>query len=101
MQHNSAFDPVCVTAAAYGAEARHSLDRLGLREMLLLEPEPRNTAPALCAAALTAVRTDPRAVIVDVPADHVIEDDAAFVASIARAVVPPDLTTNWASILLP
>ena len=41
-------DPICVTAAAYGAEVRQSLDRLGLRGRLLLEPEPRNTAPALC-----------------------------------------------------
>ncbi len=90
-------DPICVTAAAYGAEVRQSLDRLGLRGRLLLEPEPRNTAPALCAAALVAMRTDPKAVIVALPADHVIEDGGAFAASIAHAVAAAE--GGWLTIL--
>jgi mannose-1-phosphate guanylyltransferase / mannose-6-phosphate isomerase len=90
-------DPICVTAAAYGAEVRQSLDRLGLRGRLLTEPEPRNTAPALCAAALVAMRADANAVVVALPADHVIEDGEAFVASIARAVAAAE--KNWLAIL--
>ena len=90
-------DPICVTAAAYGAEVRQSLDRLGLRGRLLLEPEPRNTAPALCAAALVAMRTDANAIIVALPADHVIEDGEAFAASIARAVAAAE--KDWLTIL--
>lgn len=90
-------DPICVTAAAYGAEVRASLDRLGLRGTLLVEPEPRNTAPALCAAALVAMRSDPNAVIVALPADHVIEDGEAFPAAIAQAVAAAE--KNWLAIL--
>ena len=90
-------EPICVTAAAYGSEVRHSLDRLGLRGRLLLEPEPRNTAPALCAAALVAKRADPQAIIVALPADHVIEDGGAFAASIARAIAAAD--RGWLTIL--
>ncbi len=92
-----ASDPICVTAATYGAEVRQSLDRLGLRGRLLVEPEPRNTAPALCAAALVAIRTDANAVIVALPADHVIEDGEAVAASIAQAVAAAE--KNWLVIL--
>jgi mannose-1-phosphate guanylyltransferase/mannose-6-phosphate isomerase len=90
-------DPICVTAAAYGAEVRQSLDRLGLRGRLLLEPEPRNTAPALCAAALVAMRIDADAVIVALPADHVIEDGDSFTAAIARAVAAAE--KSWLTVL--
>ena len=90
-------DPICVTATAYGAEVRQSLDRLGLRGRLLIEPEARNTAPALCAAALVAMRTDANAVIAALPADHVIEDGKAFTASIALAVAAAE--KNWLAIL--
>jgi mannose-1-phosphate guanylyltransferase/mannose-6-phosphate isomerase len=90
-------DPICVAAVAYGAEVRQSLDRLGLRGRLLVELEPRNTAPALCAAALVAMRTDPKAIIVALPADHVIEDGEIFAASIARAVAAAE--KSWLAIL--
>ena len=56
-----------------------------MRGQVLLEPCARGTAPALCAAALVALRTDPEAIIVALPADHVIEDDTAFATSIDRA----------------
>jgi mannose-1-phosphate guanylyltransferase/mannose-6-phosphate isomerase len=42
---------------------------------ILLEPEGRNTAPALTLAALTC---DPDDVLLVMPADHVIKDGAAF-----------------------
>lgn len=92
-----AIDPICVTAAAYGAAVRQSLERLRLRGRLLLEPEPRNTAPALCAAALVAMRTDPGAIIVALPADHVIEDGEAFAESIAHAVAAAEI--GWLTVL--
>lgn len=92
-----ASDPICVTAAAYGAEVRQSLDRLELRGKVVLEPEPRNTAAALCAAALVAMQIDVNAVIVVLPADHVIEDGIAFGSSIAEAVAAAD--KEWLTIL--
>jgi mannose-1-phosphate guanylyltransferase / mannose-6-phosphate isomerase len=39
---------------------------------LILEPMPRNTAPALAAAALLQVERDPDALMLVLPADHVI-----------------------------
>ncbi len=51
-------------------------------EVILLEPEGRNTAPALTLAALYLVESDPDALMVVMPADHVIPEQASF----ARAV---------------
>lgn len=92
-----ASNPICVTAAAYGAEVRQTLDRLGLKGTVLLEPEPRNTAPALCAAALVAIQSNPEAVVVALPADHVLEEGGAFAASIARAVAAAE--RGWLTVL--
>lgn len=54
---------------------------------ILAEPEGRNTAPAIAAGALEALarhRGDP--VLVVLPADHVIRNDARFAAAVRHAV---------------
>ncbi|MFP5505600.1 MAG: mannose-1-phosphate guanylyltransferase/mannose-6-phosphate isomerase [Gammaproteobacteria bacterium] len=53
---------------------------------ILLEPEGRNTAPALTIAALYLLEKDPDAVMVVMPADHVIPDKAVFTAAVAQGV---------------
>ena len=53
---------------------------------ILLEPEGRNTAPALTIAALYLIEKDPEAVMVAMPADHVIPDKHIFQAAVARGV---------------
>ncbi len=53
---------------------------------ILLEPAGRNTAPALTLAALALARKDPDALMLAMPADHVIEDINAFHAAVAEAV---------------
>ena len=57
------------------------VDPLGI----LLEPVGRNTAPAVAAAAHYLAAIDPQAVMLVLPADHVIEDVDAFYAAIQRA----------------
>lgn len=52
---------------------------------LLLEPCGRNTAPALTLAALLARAEGKDPVLVIMPADHVIQDEAAFRAAVAVA----------------
>ena len=52
---------------------------------ILLEPAGRNTAPAVAAAAAFLLALDPDAVMLVLPADHVIKDGPAFTAAIARA----------------
>lgn len=52
---------------------------------ILLEPVGRNTAPAVAAAANYLLRIDPDAVMLVLPADHVIADVAAFKRAIGVA----------------
>jgi len=53
---------------------------------ILIEPEGRNTAPAVLAAAMHAMAGDPDAILLVAPSDHVVPDMAAFHAAIARGV---------------
>ncbi len=53
---------------------------------ILIEPEPRNTAPAILAAAMHAYDTDPGAVLLVAPSDHVVPDAAAFQAAVAQGL---------------
>src|SRR5450755_1995173 len=55
-------------------------------ETVLLEPVGRNTAPALTLAALQATRDAADPILVVTPADHAIENDAAFTTALRRAV---------------
>ncbi len=53
---------------------------------ILIEPEGRNTAPAVLAAALWLARDDPGALMLVAPSDHVVADGAAFRAAVAAGV---------------
>jgi bifunctional N-acetylglucosamine-1-phosphate-uridyltransferase/glucosamine-1-phosphate-acetyltransferase GlmU-like protein len=43
-----------------------------LKDNFVLEPEARNTAPAIALVALELLRRDPNAVMLVVPADHIV-----------------------------
>ena len=49
---------------------------------VLIEPEGRNTAPAVLAAAIYASKNNPDATILIAPSDHIIPDTLAFHAAI-------------------
>ena len=49
---------------------------------ILLEPEGRNTAPAIALAALQAEQSSPGSLLLVMPADHVIEDARALVDAV-------------------
>lgn len=52
---------------------------------LVLEPVGRNTGPAIAAAALIALKDNPDAMLLVLPADHVIENTALFQQMVERA----------------
>ncbi len=56
-------------------------------DALVLEPTGRNTAPAACVAALRLAASEPDALMLVMPSDHVIGDLAAFHAAVGRAAV--------------
>jgi mannose-1-phosphate guanylyltransferase/mannose-6-phosphate isomerase len=53
---------------------------------LMIEPEGRNTAPAILAAALWLEARDPDAVMLVAPSDHVIPDADGFRAAVTAAL---------------
>lgn len=52
---------------------------------ILLEPAARNTAPAIALAAWHAVKKNPEAVLLVLPADHLIADQASFAEAVHKA----------------
>ncbi len=53
---------------------------------LILEPEARNTAPAILLATLTCLAEDENAVLAVLPADHLIQAEATFQRALHNAV---------------
>jgi mannose-1-phosphate guanylyltransferase / mannose-6-phosphate isomerase len=56
-----------------------------LQDNFVLEPEGRNTAPAIALAALEVIRRDPDALMLVVPADHVVTGQRDFEAAVRLA----------------
>ncbi|HLF17954.1 MAG TPA: sugar phosphate nucleotidyltransferase [Candidatus Omnitrophota bacterium] len=52
---------------------------------ILLEPQGKNTAPAVCWAASRIHTIDPQAVIAVLPSDHLILNAAAFIRALKKA----------------
>ncbi|MBT6891633.1 MAG: mannose-1-phosphate guanylyltransferase/mannose-6-phosphate isomerase [Gammaproteobacteria bacterium] len=53
---------------------------------IILEPEGRNTAPAVALAAHEAMKADDDAILVVLPSDHVIQETALFLESLTTAI---------------
>ncbi len=62
------------------------LRALDIQGRIILEPVGRNTAPAIAAAALDIAATQPQALMLVLPADHLIADVNAFHAAVAAGV---------------
>ncbi|HTG01647.1 MAG TPA: mannose-1-phosphate guanylyltransferase/mannose-6-phosphate isomerase [Nitrospirota bacterium] len=55
-------------------------------ENIIIEPEAKNTAPALALAALHLERVDPESIMVVLSADHAIRKVAVFLQQLGKAV---------------
>lgn len=60
---------------------------------IMLEPLPRNTAPAIALAAFQALARDPEAIVLVLPADHLIGDEHNFRDAVASAL--PVAEEGW------
>ena len=75
--------PLVVTASDFRFIVTEQLAAIGIDPgTILIEPEPRNTAPAVLAAALHVAASDPAALMLIAPSDHAIPDPAAFQAAV-------------------
>jgi mannose-1-phosphate guanylyltransferase/mannose-1-phosphate guanylyltransferase/mannose-6-phosphate isomerase len=79
--------PLVVTGADFRFIVTEQLAGAGIDPgAVLIEPAARNTAPAVLAAALWLERTDPEALMLVAPSDHVVPDAEAFRAAVAAGV---------------
>lgn len=80
-------EPLVVTNSDFRFIATQQLHDAGITPgAILIEPEARNTAPALLAAALVAAQKDPQTLMLAAPSDHYITQADAFCASVRRGV---------------
>lgn len=77
--------PIVVAGVRHRELIVAELDALGAEATILLEPEARDSAAAMAAAAAWIARIDPDGVAVVVSADHEIPDSAAFAAAVLDA----------------
>ncbi|VDC33915.1 mannose-1-phosphate guanylyltransferase/mannose-6-phosphate isomerase [Pseudogemmobacter humi] len=79
--------PLTVTGSDFRFIVTEQLAAAGIDPgPILIEPAPRNTAPAILAAALHLHDQDPEAIALVAPSDHAIPDEAAFQAAVARGL---------------
>ncbi|HEX6871013.1 MAG TPA: sugar phosphate nucleotidyltransferase [Micromonosporaceae bacterium] len=78
-----------VTGAAHAAAVARQLPELP-DSGLLVEPAPRDSCAAIGLAAALIARRDPEAVMGSFAADHLIQDEAAFQATIRAAAAGAD-----------
>ncbi|WP_342077678.1 mannose-1-phosphate guanylyltransferase/mannose-6-phosphate isomerase [Yoonia sp. SS1-5] len=77
--------PLVLTNSDFRFIVTEQLAEMGIDPgAVLIEPEGRNTAPAVLAAALWLEKTDPDALMLVSPSDHVIPDGPAFQAAVAQ-----------------
>lgn len=107
--------PLVLTTSDFRFIVTEQLAEVGVNPgAVLIEPEARDTAPAVLAAALWLDRTDPDALMLVAPSDHVIHDADALRAAVdtgaaaARAgrlvtfgIVPTHAETGYGWLELP
>lgn len=79
--------PMVVTSEAYRFLVRDQLIEAGVEAgAILIEPDGRNTAPAILCAALVASETNPEALLLASPSDHLVTDTPGLGRAIEMGV---------------
>src|ERR1700721_454992 len=82
--------PVVITNYEYRFRVAEQLREIGAEAEILLEPDRRDSAPAVGAAAVWAAAHDPKTVVAVLAADHVFEDGKQFAKLCAQAYAVAD-----------
>ena len=77
--------PIVMTVGDFRFFARRQAEELGRPVTMVLEPERRDSAPAIAAGAMLARQRDPDAIVLALAADHVILDPELFHAACVSA----------------
>ena len=85
---NNCSEPVFICNEEHRFLVAEQVRQLSLSQgTILLEPEGRNTAPAVALAALNALKKDEDAILLVLAADHVIKNTEAFHQVVSQASV--------------
>ena len=76
---------IVMTVGDFRFFARRQAEELGQEVTMVLEPERRDSAPAIAAGAMIARQRDPEAIVLALAADHVILDPELFHAACIAA----------------
>jgi mannose-1-phosphate guanylyltransferase/mannose-6-phosphate isomerase len=71
--------PIVMTGGQFHFFARHQAEKCGLEAMIVIEPLRRDSAAAIAAATVLAMKQDADAVVLTLAADHVMLDSELFV----------------------
>lgn len=83
--------PLVIANEEHRFVAAEQLQQVGAEPAaIILEPVGRNTAPAIAVAALEATRDGADALLLVLPSDHVITDEAAFRSAVQAAASAAD-----------
>ncbi|MBR1172039.1 mannose-1-phosphate guanylyltransferase/mannose-6-phosphate isomerase [Bradyrhizobium liaoningense] len=79
---SSLFDrPIVITNASYRFMVLEQLAEIGIEADVILEPMRRDSGPAIAAGAVFAQNRVNEAIVLALAADHVVQNNAAFVAA--------------------
>lgn len=85
-------NPTILTNSDFRFVVVEQLQAIGMDPgAVLIEPSGKNTAPAVLAAALHVANSDPDAMMLIAPSDHVIEDIPAFHKAVSEGVKAAEL----------
>ena len=76
-------DPIIICGEDHRFYVKDQMAEIGIKGNILLEPAPRNTAPAITIAAMLS---DPKTILLVLPADHLVKDITHFHESIKKAI---------------
>ncbi|PRY74069.1 mannose-1-phosphate guanylyltransferase/mannose-6-phosphate isomerase [Yoonia maritima] len=79
--------PMILTGSDFRFIVTEQLAEVGIDPgAILIEPESRNTAPAILAAAMHLIAADPEAIMLVAPSDHVVPDITAFHSAVSKGL---------------
>lgn len=78
--------PIVITGPDFRFFAERQAQDVGVEVTVVIEPERRDSGPALAAAVCLAQQRDSRAIVLALAADHVVLDDDAFRAACAAGL---------------
>ncbi|MFZ5731144.1 MAG: mannose-1-phosphate guanylyltransferase/mannose-6-phosphate isomerase [Pseudomonadota bacterium] len=78
--------PIVITNTGYRFMVREQLAEIGRDADILLEPARRDSGPAIAAGAAFALTRNTDAILLALAADHVVQDNAAFVEACRKGL---------------